>query len=141
MAILNYTTTISVKKTIGEIQSLLSKKGARKIVVDYNDSHQPVNITFGIMWNSNMVAYSLPCRHEGVLKVLIKQNVPRALRTEQQALRVSWRIIKTWIEAQMAIIESEIASLAEVFLPYAVTKDGKTLYEQLNENNDLLLLN
>ena len=32
------------------------------------------------------------------------------------------------IEDQMAIIDAEVAEMAEVFLPYAVTKKGNTLY-------------
>jgi hypothetical protein len=48
-----------------------------------------------------------------------------------QARRVAWRIIKDWIDSQMAIVESEQAAMAQVFLPYAeVGKDGLSVYEQ-----------
>lgn len=36
MSILNYTTKVDVYKTIGEIQSVLVKHGARKIMQDYD---------------------------------------------------------------------------------------------------------
>ena len=36
MAIKNYTTTINVNKTIGEIQELLSKHGATAIMTEYS---------------------------------------------------------------------------------------------------------
>ncbi|MCH8134806.1 MAG: hypothetical protein IIB77_02370, partial [Proteobacteria bacterium] len=59
-------------------------------------------------------------------------DIPKRLRTREQASRVAWRIIKDWLRAQLAIIETEQAEMVEVFLPYAqhpVT--GQTLYEQL----------
>jgi hypothetical protein len=68
-------------------------------------------------------------------------KVPRSLCTEEQALRVGWRIIKDWVEAQMAIVESELAGVAEVFLPYAVTKSGTTLYKHIETDGRLLLSN
>jgi hypothetical protein len=39
----------------------------------------------------------------------------------------------------MAIIEAGQAQLAEVFLPYAVTGTGKTLYQEFESGNQLLL--
>jgi hypothetical protein len=41
----------------------------------------------------------------------------------------------------MAIVEAEVASLAEVFLPYAITKSGSTLYNLLQGDKTLLLTN
>lgn len=58
--------------------------------------------------------------------------------TEAQALRVGWRIVKDWVQAQMAIVESELAKMVQVFLPYAVTKQGNTLYEMIQSDTKLL---
>ncbi len=44
---------------------------------------------------------------------------------------MAWRICKDWIEAQLAIVEAEMADMVEVFLPYAQTESGETVYEQL----------
>ena len=38
MAIKNYTTTVEVHKSLGEIQGALAGHGARKIMVDYQDN-------------------------------------------------------------------------------------------------------
>ena len=67
------------------------------------------------------------------------RKVPRRLVTDEQAVKVSWRIIKDWIEAQMALVEAELAELAEVFLPYAITKDGNTLYSQIDTTKLLMI--
>ena len=53
---------------------------------------------------------------------------------------MAWRIIKDWIEAQLAIVEAEMVEMAEVFLPYAVTKSNKTLYQDVIENKSDMLL-
>jgi len=140
MAISNYTTKVDFYKTIGEIQKELAEHGARKIVIDYNDTGLPTNLTFMIDWNSQMIGFALPCNYRGVLKAMEKAKVTRSLCTEDQALRVAWRIIKDWVEAQMAIVEADVASMAEVFLPYAITKDGSTLYNHLQLKGSGLLL-
>lgn len=38
MALKNYTTSISVEKTISEIQAMLAKAGASKIMSEYDDT-------------------------------------------------------------------------------------------------------
>jgi hypothetical protein len=139
MAILNYTTRIDPHKTIGEIQQLLSKNGAQRIMLENDSDGNPVGLAFIIQWNGIENTFSLPCNFNGVLNAMKKQKVPNALLTEKQALRVGWRILKDWIEAQMAIKQAEIASLPEIFLPYIVTKDGRTLYDRMNENTNFLL--
>jgi len=140
MAILNYSTKIDANKTIGEIQGKLAKSGAKKIVIDYDDEGLPSGITFAcVIASGKMVYFSLPSKWEGVLKAMEKTKVTKSLKNKEQALRVSWRIIKVWIEAQLAIIEAELAELPEVFLPYAVTKDGDTMYELISRDQKILL--
>lgn len=139
MPILNYTTGVNYNKTIGEIQEILVKSGANKIIVDYQQS-LPVGLTFHIIEQSHPIFFSLPCNYQGVLNSLIKNpKVPKKLKTEEQAMRVGWRILKDWIQAQLAIVEAELATVTEVFLPYAITKNGVTLYNYLKEDKTLLL--
>lgn len=139
MPILNYTTKIDFYKTITEITQILSKAGANKVVMD-NENGLPVALTFTINWNGNMVAFALPCHHKGVLKAMHKnKKVARSQCTDEQALRVGWRITKNWVETQLAIVEAEMAELPEVFLPYAITKNGKTMYELISTDNQILL--
>lgn len=139
MAILNYTTSIDAEKTIGEITKCLVKHGANKIVADYHDL-LPCAVTFCLQVDGNTVAFALPANYEGVLNSMKRdKKVPSRLCTKDQALRVSWRIVKDWVEAQMAIVEAKLADPAEVFLPYAVHKSGQTLYNHLKSNGMLML--
>ena len=144
MPILNYTTSINADKTVMEIQKILRKYAAQYVLIEY-DGFQgyPVALTFTLSVRTSSeghtaeVNYRLPSNYRGVHKVLKGQK--GAKKTEEQAVRVAWRIIKDWLEAQMAIIESNQADLAEVFLPYAVTNTGQTLYQKFIENNQLML--
>lgn len=139
MAILNYTTKIDSTKTISEIQSCLVRHGASKIIADY-EGQIPIGVTFCLMMNDKMIAFSLPCNYLGVLKAMQNnRKVPRSLCNKEQALRVSWRIIKDWVEAQMAIVEAKLADISEVFLPYAIMKNGNTVYKEVQSGGMLLL--
>lgn len=51
---------------------------------------------------------------------------------------VAWRIVKDWVEAQMAILESEQVQMDEVFLPYMVNNRGQTIFE-VYQSGQLLL--
>ncbi|HEX8351084.1 MAG TPA: hypothetical protein VF598_14065 [Hymenobacter sp.] len=144
MAILNYTTSISTAKTAQELQTILVKAGAQKVLIDYepNGSGEATAVTFAIAVGAEnrMVFFTLPSNWQGVQKALVKAGVLYKYRTEAQAKRVSWRIIKNWCEAQLAIIEAGQANLAEVFLPFAQTASGQTLYRALESESFKSLL-
>jgi hypothetical protein len=133
MAILNYTTKVDYHKTLGEISKCLVAHGAKSIMVDYEDGGTPVKLNFSIEVNGKMVGFQLPARYLGVLAAFEKQKVPKTYHNKEQAVRTAWRIIKDWVEAQMAIVESELAEISEVFLPYALTQNGETLYDQIKK--------
>jgi hypothetical protein len=47
----------------------------------------------------------------------------------EQAERVAWRIIKDWVEAQMAILDTQMVKMEEVFFPYMLNGQGQTLFQ------------
>ena len=137
MPILNYTAKIETEKTAGEIQKLLSRAGAKAIMSEYDDDQVLSSIAFQIMLQSQLLSFRLPARIDKIHSILqsIDNSTIRAKhRTREQASRVCWRIIKDWIEAQLALIQAEQATIAEVFLPYAQDSSGQTLYEKLENN-------
>ena len=136
MPLLNYTTEVSTDRTIAEIQKCLSEHGVSAVLAEYDDAGMITSLSFQIMMDGNKIAYKLPSDWEPVLKILENERkVPRRLCTKEQAIRVSWRIILTWIKAQMAIVETKMVKLDQIFLPYAVAKDGRTLYETVKSGN------
>lgn len=141
MPILNYTTSITVEKTTGEIQGKLAKAGAQAVMTEYDDEQVLCALSFRMMCSNILVSFRLPAQINRIYVLLQRDNkVPRKLKTRDQAARVAWRIIKDWIEAQLAIVEAQQAEMAEVFLPYAQNPaTGKTLFEQLSNDQFELL--
>lgn len=132
MPILRYTTQIEAVKTVGEIQGILAAAGAESVLTEYGPTGLVAALSFRMNTVNGQLAFRLPCRTAGVLKRLEAGEVPKRLQNEKQAARVSWRILKNWVEAQLAIVETEHAELAEVFLPYMQDpKTGRTVYENL----------
>lgn len=126
MAIKNYTTTIDVYKSLGEIQGALASHGARKIMVDYDGEGQPVGVTFGVETPEGPRLFCLPANVEGVRAVFSRQKVKDQ---KGQAERTAWRNIRDWVMAQMAIIEAGQVQMDEVFFPYLTDRTGQTIYQ------------
>lgn len=131
MPLLNYTTEVPAEKSIAELQKILTKHGARKLLIENDDDGSVSSMSFMIETERGMSGYRLPLQWERVLAVLQEQKVQPRYKTKAQAMRVGWRILKDWTEAQLAIIQTRMVSLDQVFLPYAVTSDGRSLYEHV----------
>lgn len=84
----------------------------------------------------------MPIRVDECLKVMQKQKKEhpkmQIKATKEQASKVAWRIMKDWIEVQMALLEINMVRFEEIFLPYIETTDGKTIYEKLEDRKFLL---
>ena len=136
MKLLNYTTKVSAHQTVGEIIKILTARGVLNIGLSYNSLGAPD----GLHWTMEtdkmgLRRFALPCNSEAVFRKLTEQrvNVHDAQLRRQQAERTAWRILKDWIEAQMALLETGMVDLEEVFLPYMVVDNGQTLYRYLGE--------
>jgi hypothetical protein len=140
MPLLNYTTSIAPQKTVMEIQAMLAKAGASAILADYDTDGNIVSLSFRLKQEgAGDISFKLPTAWQPVFETLKRQNVARSLQTPEQALRVAWRITKDWVAAQLAIIETRMVTTAQVFLPYALTKNGQSVYEYIGSNTNLLL--
>ena len=138
MGLLNYTTSISGEKTIGEIQKALSRAGACAILCEYDGFGSVSALAFRIATNFGEIAFQLPANIAAVKKILAQQahagKIPRKFaQDDAQAARVAWRILKDWIEAQLALIETGMVTVEQIFLPFAQNASGQTVYEALLE--------
>lgn len=129
MPILNYTTSVPASRSIGQVQSLLVKGGARAIMSEYGDDGEITGLSFGIETPYGFRTFMLPVHADKVQAVLHRQRVAPRYRELEHAHRVAWRILKDWIEAQLAIVETEMVALDQVMLPYMRNNDGTTIYE------------
>ena len=141
MAILNYTTTVDVFKTVSEIEYILVKHKAKSIVKIY-EGESITGLSFLIDTGWQQIPVRLPVKVDECMEVLKreKKNSSRSSikATREQAERVAWRILKDWVEAQMALLDIEMVRFEEIFLPYIETKNGRTVYERLEEKQFLL---
>lgn len=131
MPLLNYTTSVPVTRTIGHIQTLLVKAGARSIMSDYDAGGAPVGIAFIIDTAHGPRTYKLPVAADRVHAILQADPAVHGQQTTlEHAARVAWRILKDWIEVQLAIIQAEMVTLDQVMLPYMQAEvSGRTVYE------------
>ena len=138
--ILNYTTKVPSAKTVSQIQEVLGAKGACRVSVDYTNGKASA-VTFGLKVGPGEVGFRLPCNISGVQQA-IKKSRPggSAWLDVAQIERIAWRIVKDWVEAQMALVESNQAEMGEVFLPYAIHDDGRTFFQHF-KSKQLALTN
>jgi len=144
---MNYSTTIGATKTASEMQTMLARHGASKVMIEYGDRGIPSGIAFFLDTPHGPRSFSLPCDIAAMHKVLIDQDRQGLLRSgtkrerasREQAERVAWRVLKDWLAAQLALIETQMVDLTEVMLPYLIRDDGKTLYEAYREREALAL--
>jgi len=149
MALLNYTTEIDADKTAAQIAKILSMHGASAVMTEYDPESNYVSaLSFKIKMADRELAFRLPTDWRPVYAILTKgKKIPYGeqprrrfeSRWREQAVKTSWRIVKDWVEAQCALIETQMVTTAQVFLPYAVMRDGKTLSETVAQNPQFLL--
>lgn len=143
MPTLNYTTKIAVESSIAEIQAMLVEHGADAVATTYQD-RLPTGISFKLTTAHGQRAFSLPVDVDSVRQLLVKQSNSGAFRsdgyrvpkfeTSEHAARVAWRVLKDWVEAQLAIIEAQMATIDQVMLPYLHVDGDRTLYDNYRDH-------
>ena len=129
-------TKIAAEKTAAEIGQLLVSSGARRISHEYGPTGEIAVLTFSIVISGREVPFRLPINSDPVFEILNRQRSPavRSKREDddrEQAHRVAWRQVLRWIQAQLALIETGMVTFQEVMLPYALARDGQTLYQHV----------
>jgi len=128
----NYTTKIDITKTMMEIQLILGKAGATHIFIQWENG-SPKTLAFKYNINDKSIPFILPMNEDKLLQVFKKQKLKPDL---EQVKRTGWRIIKDWIDSQMALITIELVKFEEVFLPYMYDmKNNETLFQKLSKDN------
>ena len=146
MRIKNYTTEINVLKTIGEIEKMLIEYGAHGIHKYYDEERNPSALIFEMTTKKGLtIPFKLPVSVEKWVQMInrfvSKGKLPRRFKdSKEKALKVGWRVVKDWVDAQLTIVESEAVEIEQVLLPYAYDqRNDKTVYERFKENPTLFL--
>lgn len=137
--IANKSTKVASMKTIGEIQAMLAHARASSIMVEYEDG-EPIAISFQLKNQQQTLSFRLPINWKGTLQAMIRDKTcPKGLRTNEQARRVSWRVLRDWIRAQLTLVEAGASTIHEVMVPWMVTNDGTTVTQRLFSGTSGLL--
>lgn len=141
MSLKNYSTEIPTSKTIMEIEDILSKHRATDIWKQYDSNQNIVALNFVVNTEFGKMPFKLPVNVEAVRQILINEKRNRRIELSkrqvqdyQTAQRIAWRIMKDWIDAQMALVDIAMVKLEQVFLPYAYDfNKEQSLYESFKE--------
>ena len=138
----NYTTTISVNKTILEIEDLLTRYGAKKILKEYDDDQNITHLTFMVKYENGFVPIRLPSNPEKIIVMLNEKadagDIPKKFKNDkEQAARIMWRVVLDWIDAQMTMIDIGQKSLLQIFLADVCPVGSDETYFQKFLSNDL----
>lgn len=141
-----YTTDVPADRSVGEIQKMLSSRGACGILLEYEQGTGRIErIAFRMRMGEQEIGFRLPLRWREVKQAIIADaSIPngyraRAAREDDYVYRVAWRILRGWVDAQMAMVDLRMVQVQEVFLPYAIMRNDKTLYESMAADPSRLL--
>lgn len=129
------TTQIAPEKTLAEIEAILVQHNAKQVLKDY-DAGKVVAVSFMLDIDGSHIPFRLPCRWQEMrAKFQALRKRPKGGDTmDDWARRVAWRQVLRWVEAQMALIETGMVKVQEVFLPYAqIGPNGQTMYEAIQD--------
>lgn len=130
MKLKDYTTTVEAAKSISEIEEILAAFGATTIMKEYLADGKVYSLSFKFQEKG----FKLPANVDGVKKILyegkrVRHTTDGAKNRDEQAYRVSWRVIKDWLHSQLSLILSGQAEPEQVLFPYMY--NGKqTLWER-----------
>lgn len=148
MSVLNYSTKVPAARTIGEVQAMLAAHGAARVAVDYTGG-KPSGITFSLTTVHGSRVFTLPVDVGAMHRLLLAEDDAGRLKTglvatrssREQAERVAWRIIKDWVEVQLVLVQTEMAAMDQIFLPYLqIDTGGRTLYAAYRDRENVLQL-
>ncbi|HDY90096.1 MAG TPA: hypothetical protein ENH82_18510 [bacterium] len=135
----NYTTTIPASRSIGEIQEILLQFGAQSIQLNAVNK-RVTDIKFLFRLGDKLLPFRLPINIEKAVDFLWNQYRKKSSRGRKErddfydeAERISWRIGRDWIHAQVSLLAIEAVELIDVFAGYLMTntETGETFADQI----------
>lgn len=128
------TTNVPAAKTAAEVEAYLADMGATEVLKTW-ESGEISGLQLCVPIRGAPAYFSLPVRIEPVFTHLQKKRTPKnrpknAEKDLSQAIRVAWRQILRWIQAQFAMVDIGMAKTEEIFLPYLKVSPNETVFER-----------
>jgi hypothetical protein len=139
MPIKNYTTKEPAQKSLQKIQDMLVSHGAVGIQMMYDGDRRISAISFALPFNDGRnLSFQLPCQWRRFQMVLKEQQIKR-WEDDEYAYRVAWANLRDWVASQMALYETQMVTMPQIFLPFVEDGNGQTLFEKIAQNPNFLL--
>ena len=123
MPLANATTEVPARKTISEVVGMLVDNNCQAVTIERDANGEPVGIGFVLDTPAGSREFVLPARADNVRRTLVKQNYRAGLTTHEHATNVAWRIVRDWLRAQLALVQSGQVEFGEVMLPFLMLRD------------------
>ena len=133
MNIRNYTSTVSIDRSISLIEHCLVSVGATHIAKAYDNGHAKAML-FQLEVNGTPLTFKLPARWEKVFdkmwKEVRKPHKGTKDKIMEQAERTAWKLLYDSVSVQTSNILIDQQEAVEAFFPYLYDgKRDKTVYE------------
>lgn len=145
MNIKNYTSEVSVEKSIAKIEHLLIQAGASHISKSIKGGKIEGFMFQLFVAQNNHVTFKLPSKVDKVFEKFWKEVSPRSIGSRErekqrrekvweQAERTAWKLLYDWIYDNVSLILIEQVKPHEVFLPYAYDfEKDETLFDKVEK--------
>lgn len=131
-------TEVPPENSAGAITNLLVQAGATKVSMKYVE-RKIAGIEFHFQQGALEFPFQIPAKVYAIFDKLWKSRAPQnrseadRARVFEQAERIAWRQLFRWVEAQVALIETGMVSNVQVFTPYMLVADGRTVFDLVIE--------
>ena len=131
-------TTVMAEKTAGEIEDMLRKAGVEKVGKSFESGHIKA-VYFQMDTPDGSLPFMLPINVDAVYQILFRKRqasrswVPDEMKQKiyEQAERTAWRIIHWWLKGQLALVQTQMVTVTEIFLPYMLVSESETFYQRI----------
>jgi hypothetical protein len=134
---LNYTTVVSADKSAAECLEVLRKYGAKRAGLAYGSDKIAMGISFVLDTRWGPRGYEIAVNAAGTYRALERavknRDIDRRFATPAQGQRVAWRVVKMWLESNLALVESGLQETEKVFFPYMLLAPDHTLFEEYDQ--------
>ena len=128
-----YTTTVAPEQSLGEIQALLRKYGARRFGTEWSeDGIQSVHFNLPVPESDGMMNVVLKPKLAAVKEKMSRTPTGKLRHGHihmAQVERVAWRQMKAILEGMLLAADTGMFSAGQVFMGMAETDDGEPLWD------------
>jgi hypothetical protein len=141
----NYTSSVSVERSLELIERELVRAGAKHIARSYDDDQHIAGMMFQLEVDGIPRTFKLPANVQNVFQLMWQEvRKPRPetkLRVTEQAARSAWKLLYDKVQVDVSLIKIGQVEAMEAFLPYLYDgQRNKTLFQLAKENGFRKLL-